>query len=97
MRTLLRNSVTGLYLESKGAWTTRPDAAFAFDKMGQAIGFAQQSELQGMELVFVSDAAGPLVRVPLESIGCSGRQTEFAPLPAVLSRQIVPQRLPQQI
>jgi hypothetical protein len=73
MRTLLRNSATGLYLQSSGVWTSCAEAAFPFDRMGQAIGFAQQSELSGVELVFVSDAAGPLLRVPLDSIGYSRR------------------------
>ena len=96
MRTLLRNTVTGLYLESNDAWTNQPDSAFAFDKMGQAIGIARQSALGAMELVFVSDAAGPLLRVPLESVAVSPVQT-MAPLPAILSTQTVSQSLPRQI
>jgi hypothetical protein len=86
MRTLLRNSKTGFYLESPGRWTSRADAALVFEKMGDAIGFARQSELRGMELVFVSDAAGPLLRVPLESVGYSCKRHGISE-PAALSGQ----------
>ena len=79
MRTLLRNSVTGLYLQSPGAWTGQAEAALAFPKMGEAIGFARQSDLRGMELVFISDSAGPLLRVPLESIGYACKTAAVAP------------------
>ena len=78
MRTLLRNSLTGLYVESLDTWTNRADGAFAFDKMDQAIWFARQSDISGMELVFVSDAAGPVVRVPLGSLGRASNVTRSA-------------------
>ena len=82
MRTVLRHIVTGLYLESVDSWTGKTEAALTFDRMGEAIGFARRSDLRDLELVFVSEAAGPLLRLPLETIQYSTNLPLGNPLPS---------------
>ena len=55
MKTLLRNAQTGLYVQSAEDWTGKPDEAFDFRTMRQAIQFAERAGFRKMELTFVSD------------------------------------------
>ena len=48
MRMLLRNALTGLYVQSAGEWTAKPDEALDFKTMGHAIRFAER--VQGVWL-----------------------------------------------
>jgi hypothetical protein len=66
MRTLLRHVPSGLYVESAERWTGNPDEALDFKTMGQAIRFAEQANLRGMELAFVSAHRNRQTEVPLE-------------------------------
>ena len=74
MRILLRNTSTGLYVESSGNWTNRSETALGFEAMGDAVGFARQSELRNMEVVFCSALPGIEESVPLNSLDVSGNK-----------------------
>jgi hypothetical protein len=68
MRTLLRHTPTGLYVQSADMWTGNRDEAFNFKPMGQAIRFAEQAGFSKMELVFVSDHLNCFTAVPLATL-----------------------------
>jgi hypothetical protein len=60
MRTLLRHVPTGLYVQSAEQWTGKPEEAFDFKTMGQAIRFVEKAGLSKMELAFMSSQFVPV-------------------------------------
>ena len=55
MKMLLRNALTGLYVQSAGEWTAKPDEALIFKTMGHAMRFSERAGFRKMELAFVSE------------------------------------------
>jgi hypothetical protein len=66
MRTLLRNSRTGLYFQDPERWTRNPVEAFDFKLIDRALEFVEVSRLREMELAFVFDHLPSVTRVPIE-------------------------------
>ena len=52
MKTLLRDTVNGLYLQSLDKWTDDLDSAFDFRFTGRALGYVEGWHLNQVELAF---------------------------------------------
>jgi hypothetical protein len=50
MRVLLMNPRTGLYFQSQDSWSAEPEKAKIFESSLQAVIFAQQQRLEGVEV-----------------------------------------------
>jgi len=66
MRTLLRNTVTGLYFQGPDLWTSDPAVARDFKLIDRALKFVETWRLQDMELAFAFRNVGRVTRVPIE-------------------------------
>jgi hypothetical protein len=52
MRTLLRHTETGLYLQGPGKWTASPESAYDFRFIERARQFVRIWELEDVEVAF---------------------------------------------
>jgi hypothetical protein len=68
MRTLLRNTATGLYFQGPDKWTSDPADALDFKMIDRAIDFIDTWGLQDMELAFAFRGAKNVTAVPPEKI-----------------------------
>jgi hypothetical protein len=68
MRTLLRNTVTGLYFQGPDKWTSDPAEALDFKMIDRALDFVETWSLKDMELAFGFRGARHVTGVPLEKI-----------------------------
>jgi hypothetical protein len=55
MRTLLRDTVNGLYFQGADNWTDDPDRAFDFRFTDRALRYVQTWQLNQVELAFTFD------------------------------------------
>jgi len=68
MRTLLRNTATGLYFQGPDKWTSDPAEALDFKMIDRALDFVETWSLKDIELVFAFGGAQHVTGVPLEKI-----------------------------
>jgi len=68
MRTLLRQTVTGLYFEAPDKWTRAPSRAHNFKMIDRALDFVSRFELPDLELVFAFDDLDEVTTVPLDKM-----------------------------
>jgi hypothetical protein len=68
MRTLLRNTATGLYFEGPDKWTSDPSQALDFKLIDRAIEFIETWSLRDMELAFAFRGHTDVTGVPIEKI-----------------------------
>jgi hypothetical protein len=68
MRTLLRNTSTGLYFKGPDQWTSDPSQAHNFKLIDRALHFVETWHLANMELAFGFDDLDDVTTVPLEKI-----------------------------
>ena len=68
MRTLLRNTATGLYFQGPDKWTSDPAEAHDFKMIDRAINFIETWRLRDMELAFAFRNSQHVTGVPLEKI-----------------------------
>jgi hypothetical protein len=68
MRTLLRNTATGLYFQGPDKWTSNPAAALDFKMIDRAINFIDAWSLKDMELAFAFRGANNVTAVSPERI-----------------------------
>ncbi len=68
MKTLLRNTATGLYFEGPDRWTSNPDRALDFKMIDRAIKFIETWSLRDMELAFAFRDYKEVTGVPVEKI-----------------------------
>ncbi len=68
MRTLLRNTATGLYFQGPDRWTRDPAQALDFKMIDRALEFIENFSLRDMELAFAFGGAQKITTVPLEKI-----------------------------
>jgi len=69
MRTLLRNTSTGLYFQGPDRWTTDPGQALDFKMIDRALEFIDTWRLKDMELAFTFRGARQVTSVAPEKIG----------------------------
>jgi hypothetical protein len=68
MRTLLRNTTTGLFFQGPDRWTSDPAKARDFRMIDRALGFIETWRLKNMELAFAFRGARQVTAVPPEKI-----------------------------
>jgi hypothetical protein len=68
MRTLLRNTATGLYFQGPDKWTSDPAEARDFKMIDRALKFIETWRLRDMELAFAFRNHQHVTEVPLEKI-----------------------------
>jgi hypothetical protein len=68
MRTLLRNTATGLYFQGPDRWTINPAEALDFKLIDRALKFVETWSLKDMELAFAFSGTRPITGVPLERL-----------------------------
>ena len=68
MRTLLRNTATGLYFQGPDRWTSDPAEAHDFKMIDRALDFIETWRLRDMELAFAFRNSRPVTGVPIEKI-----------------------------
>jgi hypothetical protein len=68
MRTLLRNTATGLYFQAPDRWTTDPGQARDFKMIDRALDFIETWRLKNMELAFAFRDYHQVTGVPIEKI-----------------------------
>jgi len=68
MRTLLRNTATGLYFEGPDRWTSDPARALDFKMIDRAIKFIETWSLRDMELAFAFRDYKQVTGVPVEKM-----------------------------
>ena len=68
MRTLLRNTATGLYFQGPDRWTSDPAQARDFKMIDRALDFIDTFRLKDMELAFAFRGARHVTAVPVEKI-----------------------------
>ena len=68
MRTLLRNTATGLYFQGPDKWTSDPAQALDFKMIDRAIEFIENWSLRDMELAFAFRDYDQVTGVPIEKI-----------------------------
>ncbi len=68
MKTLLRNTVTGLYFQGPDRWTSDPAAARDFKLIDRALNFVETWRLKNMELAFAFRDAKRVTGVPIEKM-----------------------------
>jgi hypothetical protein len=69
MRTLLRNTATGLYFQGPDKWTSDPNQARDFKMIDRAVNFIETWRLRNMELAFAFRNYNQVTGVPIERIG----------------------------
>lgn len=75
MRTLLRNTVTGLYFQGPDQWTSDPAQARDFKLIDRALEFIESWRLQNMELAFAFRGVKKVTGVPPERIALRYSET----------------------
>jgi hypothetical protein len=75
MRTLLRNTATGLYFQGPDRWTSNPTEAHDFKMIDRALDFIETWRLRDMELAFGFKNARAVTGVPLEKIALRFSET----------------------
>jgi hypothetical protein len=68
MRTLLRQSSTGLYFQGPDKWTADPTRAHNFKMIDWALDFVHRWHLHDLELAFAFDDLDEVTRVPIDKI-----------------------------
>jgi hypothetical protein len=68
MRTLLRNTATGLYFQGPDKWTSDPALALDFKMIDRAVNFIETWRLRNMELAFAFKKYKHVTGVPVEKI-----------------------------
>lgn len=68
MKTLLRNTTTGLYFQGPDRWTSNPAEALDFKMIDRAITFIETWSLRDMELAFAVRGYNQVTGVPLAKI-----------------------------
>jgi hypothetical protein len=68
MRTVLRNTATGLYFQGPDKWTSNPADAHDFKMIDRALKFIETWRLRDMELAFAFKNSRPVTGVPIEKI-----------------------------
>jgi len=68
MKTLLRNTATGLYFEGPDRWTSDPARALDFKMIDRAIKFIETWSLRDMELAFAFRDYKQVTGVPVAKI-----------------------------
>jgi hypothetical protein len=68
MRTLLRNTTTGLYLQGDGKWTDNPESALDFRFIDRALSYVNTWKLRQMEVAFAFEDLPEITSVPLERV-----------------------------
>jgi hypothetical protein len=68
MRTLLRNTTTGLYFQGPDKWTINPAEALDFKMIDRALDFIDAWRLKDMELAFSFRGARNVTAVPPEKV-----------------------------
>jgi hypothetical protein len=68
MRTLLRNTATGLYFQGPDRWTADPSQALDFKMIDRALSFIETWRLRNMELAFAFRGHRNVTGVPLDKI-----------------------------
>ena len=68
MKTLLRNTATGLFFQGPDKWTSDPAAARDFKMIDRAINFIETWRLRDMELAFAFRGTKNVTAVPYEKI-----------------------------
>jgi len=68
MRTLLRNTVTGLYFQGPDKWTSDPAVALDFKMIDRALKFVETWRLKNMEVAFGFRDSRKVTGVPPEKI-----------------------------
>ncbi len=68
MRTLLRNTVTGLYFQGPDQWTSDPAVARDFKMIDRALNFIDTRKLKNMELAFAFRKFNHVTRVPPQKL-----------------------------
>jgi hypothetical protein len=69
MRTLLRHTITGLYLQGPDKWTDNPERAYDFRFIDRAVRFVVTWDLKGVELAFAFDDPQTVTTASLEQHG----------------------------
>ncbi len=75
MRTLLRNTATGLYFQGPDKWTSDPAQALDFKMIDRAIQFIETWSLRDMELAFAFRGYNQVTGVPIEKISLKYSQS----------------------
>jgi hypothetical protein len=68
MRTLLRNTATGLFFQGPDRWTSDPAQALDFKMIDRALDFIETWSLKDMELAFAFRGAHNVTAVPPEKV-----------------------------
>jgi hypothetical protein len=68
MRTLLRNTATGLYFQGPDMWTSDPKLALDFKLIDRALNFIETWRLRDMELAFSFRNNNKVTGVSIERI-----------------------------
>ena len=68
MRTLLRNTATGLFFQGPDRWTSNPAEALDFKMIDRALDFIDTWRLKDMELAFAFKGAHNVTAVQPEKI-----------------------------
>jgi hypothetical protein len=68
MRTLLRNTATGLFFQGPDKWTSDPVEALDFKMIDRALNFVETWSLRDMELAFAFKNRRQVTAVPLEKM-----------------------------
>ena len=68
MRTLLRNTATGLFFQGPDKWTSDPIEALDFKMIDRALNFIETWSLKDVELAFAFGGARHVTGVPLAKI-----------------------------
>ena len=75
MRTLLRNTATGLYFQGPDKWTSDPAQARDFKLIDRAIEFIETFSLRDMELAFAFRDYNHVTGVPIEKMALKFSQS----------------------
>ncbi len=77
MRTLLRNTATGLFFQGPDQWTSDPTRALDFKMIDRALNFIETWSLRDMELAFAfrDENNQHVTAVPLERIALGYSQS----------------------
>ena len=68
MRTLLRNTATGLFFQGPDRWTSDPAEALDFKMIDRALNFIDTWSLKDMEVAFAFRGAHHVTAVPPEKV-----------------------------
>lgn len=68
MKTLLRHTRTGLFLQGPKTWTSNAQVAYDFRFIDRALQFVDLWELSDVELAFAFDTPHEVTTAPLETV-----------------------------